>query len=117
MCAVEAANMVALCDTDAVVTEFYLELYEGKELPIAREAAKLNRWDAVFFIEPTVPWVADGLRAHSAQAARREQAERLKDAYRGLGYELRVLDGDYRENYERALLEIRALLGYEEGEV
>ena len=117
MRAVEAANMVALCDTDAVVTEFYLELYEGEKLPIAREAARLNRWDAVFFIEPTVPWVADGLRAHSAQAARRKQAERLKDAYRGLGYELRVLDGDYRENYERALLEIRALLGYEEGEV
>ena len=117
MRAVEAANMVALCDTDAVVTAFYLELYEGRELPVAMEAAKLNRWDKVFFVEPTVPWVADGLRIHPDQAARREQSERLKATYRGLGYELTVLDGGYRENYERALLEIRGMLGYEEGEV
>ena len=117
MRAVEAANMVALCDTDAVVTEFYLGLYEGQRLPLAREAAKLNEWDKVFFVEPTVPWVADGLRIHPDQDIRKEQAEQLKAVYRELGYELTVLDGDYRENYERALLEIRDLLGYADGEV
>ena len=116
MHAVETANMVALCDTDAVITRFYLGLYEGQELPIALEVAKLNSWDKVFFVEPNVPWVADGLRMHAGQATRREQAEQLKAVYRELGYDLVLLDGDYRENYERALREIRALLGYEDGE-
>ena len=117
MQAIETANMVAICDTDAIVTEFYLQLYEGKELPVAREVAKLNSWDKVFFVEPSVPWVADGLRCHPDQLIRIEQAEKLKAAYRGLGYELTVLDGDYRANYEQALAEIRTLLGYEDREV
>ena len=117
MQAVETANMVAICDTDAIVTEFYLQLYEGKELPVAREVAKLNSWDKVFFVEPSVPWVADGLRCHADQLVRIEQAEKLKAVYRNLGYELTILDDDYRENYERALAEIRTLLGYEDREV
>ena len=73
--------------------------------------------DGVPFEIAAEPWVADGLRIHPDQDVRKAQAEQLKAAYRELGYELIVLDGDYRENYERALLEIRALLGYEEGEV
>ncbi|WP_350453959.1 AAA family ATPase [Slackia heliotrinireducens] len=116
MRAVETANMVALCDTDAIVTEFYLELYENRTLPLVFETAKANSWDKVFFVESTVPWVADGIRTSPEQDIRKQQSEKLKTMYRELGYELTVLDGDYRENYEKALDEIRSLLGYEDGE-
>ena len=115
--AVEAAHMVALCDTDAIVTAFYLDLYENEALPIAEEVARLNTWDKVFFVEPSVPWVADGLRLHADQRVRAEQSERLKAAYGALGYELTILNGDYKQNYERALSEIQEMLGYDEGEV
>ena len=115
--AARRANMVALCDTDAVVTEFYLKVLEGHAgLPLAREVARLNSWDLVFFVEPTVPWVADGLRLHERQREREVQARMLRETYEGLGYRLVTLDGDYRQNYERALHEIRALLGYREGD-
>ena len=114
--AVANANMVALCDTDAVVTAFYLDLYEGEKLPLAWETARGNGWDMVFFVEPCVPWVADGLRLHGDQQTRMEQAARLKTAYGRLGYRLVVLDGDYKANYDHALREIRALLGYRDGE-
>ena len=114
--AVSNANMVAICDTDAIVTAFYLELYEGEQLPLAREVARGNDWDLVFFVEPCVPWVADGLRLHNEQETRVEQATRLKEMYEGLGYKLVVLDGDYKANYDCALREIRAMLGYQDGE-
>lgn len=114
--AVESANKVAICDTDAIVTAFYLDLYEDEQLPLAYEAARGNDWDLVFFVEPCVPWVADGLRLHRHQGTRAEQASRLKEAYERLGYELVVLDGDYKANYDRALREIRAMLGYRDGE-
>ena len=111
--AVRTANRVALCDTDAIVTEFYLNVLEGRDgLPLAREAARLNSWDLVFFVEPTVPWVNDGYRVCAQQREREAQAQMLRDAYESLGYELITLDGNYRENYERALYEIEALLGY-----
>ena len=114
--ALAQANMVALCDTDAVVTEFYLKVLEGRDgLPLARETARQAEWDLVFFVEPTVPWVADGLRASSEQREREEQALMLREAYEELGYELVTLSGGYRENYERALFEISALLGYHDG--
>lgn len=114
--AVASANKVAICDTDALVTAFYLDLYEGGKLPLAWEAARGNEWDIVFFVEPRVPWIADGLRLHSDQTTRIAQASRLKAAYEDLGLRLVVLDGDYRANYERALHEIKTMLGYRDGE-
>ena len=135
--AVRMANKVAICDTDAIVTEFYLNVLEGGggllsgdgggllwegggglfsegggAMPLAQETARLNLWDAVFFVEPAVPWVADGLRTSSDQQDREAQARMLKDAYERLGYELIILDGGYRQNYERALFKIESLLGY-----
>ena len=111
--AVRAANKVALCDTDAVVTEFYLKLFEGHAgLPLAQETARVNSWDLVFFVEPTVPWVDDGLRTSNRQEHREALSHMLRKTYEDLGYELITLDGDYRENYERALFEIERLLGY-----
>ncbi|MBE6472038.1 MAG: hypothetical protein E7Z99_00440 [Coriobacteriaceae bacterium] len=110
--AVAEANMVALCDTDAIVTELYLRMLEGVDaMPLARQVAAQNNWDLVFFVEPTVPWVEDGLRVCAQQEAREEQSRMLKEAYGALGYRLVTLDGDYRENYERALSEIEALIG------
>ena len=119
--AVRTANMVALCDTDAIVTEFYLKVLEGEDgMPlaqeVAREAARSNTWDLVFFVEPTVPWVDDGLRTSPQQQERETQARMLRSAYEDLGYQLVTLDGNYRENYEQALYEIEALLGYHDGE-
>ena len=113
--AVNRANMVALCDTDAIVTEFYLKVLEGRSgLPLAREVARLNAWDLMFFVEPTVPWIDDGLRTSAEQREREAQARLLRSMYEDLGYELVTLDGDYRENYERALHDIRRLLGYDD---
>ena len=110
--AVAKANMVALCDTDAIVTELYLRMLEGVEsMPLARQVANQNNWDLVFFVEPTAPWVADGLRVCAQQEAREAQSRMLREAYAALGYKLVTLDGDYRENYERALFEIEALIG------
>jgi len=114
--AVRAANRVALCDSDAIVTEFYLKLLEGRDgLPLAQEAARLNHWDLIFFVEPTVPWVDDGYRTEARQQEREAQARMLRGMYERLGYELITLDGDYRSSYERALFEIEALLGYHPG--
>ncbi len=113
--AVGKANMVALCDTDAIVTEFYLKEFEGAEgMPLAWQVAQQNKWDLVFFVEPSVPWIADGLRTSPMQEERERQAEMLKQAYRELGYKMVMLNGDYQENYEHALYEIQVLLGYED---
>lgn len=114
--AIEAANRVAICDTDAIVTEFYFRLYEHQELPAAKEIARLNDWDLVLFVEPTVPWVDDGLRTTPDQGERTALSRTLRETYLELGYKLVVLDGDYRQNYERALSEVKALLGYGKGE-
>ena len=114
--AVEDAYMVAICDTDAIITEFYANLYEGKELPIAAEAAENESWDKVFLVRPTVPWVDDGLRTSPDEGERIFQSSQLEERYRSLGYDLVILDGNYRENYEKARLEIEMLLGARGGE-
>ena len=112
--ALRNANMVAICDTDAIVTEFYYELYENDSMDMAFELARNEKWDKVLFVEPTVPWVDDGYRTSPDIVERCKQAERLKKMYADVGYDLCVLDGDYKSNYEQALAEIEDLLGCKE---
>ena len=109
--ALESANMVAICDTDAIVTEFYYELYENDSMDMAFEIARNEKWDRVFFVEPNVPWVDDGYRTSPDENDRRSQAAKLKKMYADIGYELCILNGDYKSNYEKALAEIKDMIG------
>lgn len=116
-CAVEAANMVAICDSDAIITAFYAEEYEGARLDVAYAAARADHYDKVFFVEPTAAWVDDGLRTAPDLKERQQQSAKMKAMYASVGYELEILDGDYRSNYEQALESIHNMLGVEKAVV
>ena len=75
--------------------------------------ARARTYDKVFFVEPTNPWVQDGLRDSGAPEVRLRHSRKMKRMYAEVGYELEILDGNYRSNYEKALASIRRMLGIE----
>ena len=112
--AIEKANMVAICDSDAIITAFYAEEYEDVHLDVAFEAARASGYDKVLFVEPSNPWVDDGLRTSPEPDERWAQSQKMKEMYAAVGYELEILDENYRSNYEKALASIQKMLGIEE---
>jgi HTH-type transcriptional repressor of NAD biosynthesis genes len=52
--ALERANKICIFDTDAVVTQFYCEMYLGKQNPRIEAMIDANRYDYIFMLKPDV---------------------------------------------------------------
>ncbi len=109
--AIEDANMVAMLDTDSIITNFYAELYEDDGLAVGDAISKETQYDLILFFEPTVPFVADGMRTHREEKARWALSAKLKDSYtKRYRKEVKVLSGTYEENYVNAIKYIKDML-------
>ena len=109
--AVKAANRVLLADTNALITNFYCQLYEGRTNPLVTEYEKLEHYDLVLFLTDDVPWVADGLRINSDRSKTRPLLESyltaVKPDYKD---RVRYVSGNYQERFNLAVALIEDLL-------
>ncbi|MCM3586641.1 multifunctional transcriptional regulator/nicotinamide-nucleotide adenylyltransferase/ribosylnicotinamide kinase NadR [Mesobacillus maritimus] len=110
--AIEKANKIVFIDTEAVVTQFYSELYNGSFHPILDEMAKNQNYDLMLYLEPDVKWVNDGLRVHGKQEIREENNQRLKMLLQKNKLPFIPLSGTYHEKLAQAVKEVRAILRY-----
>lgn len=107
----EDANMVALLDTDSIITNFYAELYEEDGLPVGDALSKETQYDLILFFEPTVPFVADGMRTHREEEQRWDLSDKLKKMYTDkYNKKIKILNGTYEENYINAVNYIKDML-------
>lgn len=88
--AFRTANKVAIIDTDAIVTQYYCNIYTGESNQIVdsiiTQNARNKLWDVIIFMEPDVVWVDDGQRLHPDQKERERLSEKLRDMYVRHGY-------------------------------
>jgi len=97
------SSRVLFIDSDAVVTQFYLDMYfPGKKSPMIEEIVKLQQYDLVLYLEPDVKWVDDGLRVTGEDNIRKQNNERLKQMYRDKGIEFVSISGDYNQRFTSA---------------
>ena len=97
------SNKVLFVDSDAVITQYYLDMYfPGKKSPVIEEIAKLQQYDLVLFLEPDVKWVDDGLRVSGEDNLRKQNNERLKQMYRDRGIDFVCISGDYNQRFVKA---------------
>lgn len=109
--ATKSANRVLLADTNALITNFYCKLYEGRTNPLVTEYEKLEDYDLILFLNDDVPWVADGLRINSDRSKTRP----LLDAYLtevkpDYMERIRYISGTYQERFNLAVTLIEDLL-------
>ena len=106
MRAVRSANRICFVDTDAVVTDYYAQLYLGHECPSVRNYVDLSRFELILLLKPDVDWIPDGLRFAGEQNQRWHLHQRLKDMYVAAGVkpqQLREIGGDYNTRIETAI--------------
>jgi HTH-type transcriptional regulator, transcriptional repressor of NAD biosynthesis genes len=114
--AYKTANKVAFIDTDAIITDYYLELFIGKggqsQLLETLKQQEVGKWDLVFLLQPTVPWVQDGTRFDNMkeQKIRWELHRKLKSMYDSYGIKYIEIGGDYKYRFETIISIVEELL-------
>ena len=115
MRAVEHSNRVLFIDTDALVTQFYMQflldpgIAQNRALSDAIDA--LNAYDLILFLEPDVDFVQDGDRSEVIRDDREKYSEQIKDLLRSHGRGFVEICGDYWERYRQAVELVNGMLG------
>lgn len=104
------ANKVLFIDSEAVVSQYYAELYLGYKCVWLEGAIEAQNYDLYLFLEPDVPWVNDGLRVHGEYAIRQANNHMLKEMFRERNIPFIEIKGTYQERLETAKEEIDKLL-------
>lgn len=110
--AIEHSNKVLFCDTDCLITQFYLRFLEGDEANIKLSDAidAINRYDLILFLAPDVKWVQDGDRSEEIRDNRPMYREMLADIYNSHGKYFEYIEGDYLTKFNRCVELVNKLL-------
>jgi HTH-type transcriptional repressor of NAD biosynthesis genes len=107
--ALRSANKTCFIDTDAVVTNYYSELYLGKTNPKVATYIDPSRYDIIFLMKPDVEWVDDGQRLNPVK--RIELHHRLEYLYSQYGFKNIIeIGGSYSERLQTAMKHVNGIL-------
>lgn len=106
----EKANKLLFIDTEAIVTQYYSQLYVGEEQPILEEIARLQHYDLWLFLEPDVKWVDDGTRTFGEQQVRERNNIYLKTLLEKHRIPFQSISGNYEQRLNKAMTHIDTLL-------
>jgi len=99
----ELSNKILFVDSEATITQFYLDMYFNKaHSSLIEEIIKLQNYDLALFLEPDVRWVDDGLRFSGDDEIRKKNNDRLKKMYADRGIEVISISGDYNERFRKS---------------
>ena len=102
--ALESANKLVFFDTDAVITQYYCEMYTGHQNPRIEAFIDPSRYDYLLFMAPDVEWVPDGFRFKSEQEERERLDEKLYSMYHARCFRnIIYIEGDYQQRLEKAI--------------
>ncbi|ADL35726.1 nicotinamide-nucleotide adenylyltransferase NadR [Butyrivibrio proteoclasticus B316] len=102
---VEQSNRVLFCDTDCLITQFFLKFLGGNEENIKLSDAidALNSYDLVLFLAPDVKWVQDGDRSTEIRDNRDKYRKMIADIYESHGKKFEYIEGDYLTKFNRCV--------------
>ena len=93
----EDSNKVLFVDTEAVTTQYYLDMYLKEYSTVIDKISEIQEYDLYIFLEPTVDWVDDGYRFSGTDEERKENNKFFKNLlYRkGINYSIIAGPGYY----------------------
>ncbi len=103
-----ARHNLLFCDTDALVTQTYAELYLGSCPDFIVELAQSRRYDLTLLLDMDVPFVSDEIRLFAER--RQWHFNRLKELLESQDRHYVVISGNFEERFERAVTAVKAVL-------
>ena len=113
--AIEQSNKVLFIDTDALITQFFMNFLEDSGIERNKALSDaidgLNNYDLILFLEPDVKFVRDGGRSEIIERDREKYSEQIKKLFDEHGKSYVCIAGDYQERYLKAIEAVDELLG------
>lgn len=106
----QQANKLLFIDTEAIVTQYYAKLYQGKCYPLLDEIIKRQNYDLWLFLESDVKWVNDGTRDFGEENIRKENNVALKNLLTKHNIPFHTISGNYQQRFETAHKKTKELL-------
>lgn len=107
----EKINKVLFVDSDATITQYYLDMYfPGESSELVEQITRLQNYDLVIFLEPDVNWVPDGFRFTGEDVQRLKNNEKLKKMYKDRKINFVSINGDYVNRFVKTKKLIDRLL-------
>lgn len=102
-----ARHDLLICDTDALVTQTYAELYLGHCPDFIAELAYSRAYDLTLLLTPDVPFANDSIRLFADR--RQWHFDRLKELLENQSRPYVVISGDFEARFEKAVRAIEAI--------
>lgn len=103
------SNRFIFIDSEAVVTQYYLNMYFKTQSSLIDEIIKKQDFDLVLYLEPDVPWIDDGLRFSGKDEERKENNLFLKQLFAKYGIQYKIIKGGWDERFNKAVKLINQL--------
>lgn len=108
---IKSANKVIFIDTDAITTNYYLNLYTSHRNDNLYESiSNEQNHDLYLYLTPDVEWIDDGLRLHGKKDQRVKNDKMLRSMYDRLNIKHVVLYGSYDSKLNKSIDLVNALL-------
>jgi HTH-type transcriptional repressor of NAD biosynthesis genes len=104
--ALKTANKIVFFDSDAVVTQYYCEMYMGQPNPLIEHFVDPQKYDVVLLMGPTVEWMPDGFRFKNKQEERELLHKKLLYMYLDRGFKDKIIeinDLEYSVRLDKAI--------------
>lgn len=110
--AIEHSNKVLFCDTDCLITQFYLRFLEGDKdnIKLSDAISDINSYDLILFLAPDVKWVQDGDRSEEIRDNRPMYREMLSEIYNSHGKQFEYIEGDYITKFNKCVELVNKML-------
>ena len=95
------ANPFVFIDSEAVVTQYYLKEYCGEYSDMVEAVINRQNIDHYIYLEPDIPWVADGFRFLGNPEVRRANNVILKKMFEERKMKVEVIGGSFEERQEK----------------
>jgi HTH-type transcriptional repressor of NAD biosynthesis genes len=92
-------NKIMFVDSDAIVTQYYLDMYFQTKSQFIDAIINKQNYDLIIYLEPDVKWIDDGFRFKSKQTERESLNIKLKKMYANFNCPLSIIDGNYQERF------------------
>ena len=116
MKATESSNKLLFVDTDALITQFYLNFFDDgqaqRNIELSKAIDALNDFDLILFLEPDVPFVQDGGRSEIIHAERAKYSNQIKAILDEHSRKYVCISGNYQERFVQATNAINDLVGW-----
>lgn len=110
--AIEHSNKVLFCDTDCLITQFFLNFLNGdnKNINLSNAIDALNEYDLILFLTPDVKWVQDGDRSEEIHNNKEKYKKMIADIYETHNKKFEFIEGDYLTKFNKCVKLVNKLL-------